>query len=365
MRSVPILVLGGGIIGCALAEELARRGRRVTLVERGRIGLEASSAAAGILSAQMDVAAPGPFLDLCQEARRRYPAWVRRVQRRSGLAVGLHRDGILYLAMTRAEEARMAARMRWQRRHGLRVERWSAAEVWRREPAVDGRVRAGFFFPDESQVDNPALMRALAIACRKSGVRILEHTTVRRLLVRRRTVQGVVTSRGTLRAPVVVDALGSWSALGGRLPVRVPVEPSRGQMLAFAGPKRLFRHVVMAERAYVVQRRDGRLLVGSTIERAGFDKSLTLAGMHGILCGLRRFSSALEHCAFLEAWAGLRPYSGTGEPLLGPTHIRGLYLATGHFRHGILLAPATAAALADLILHGRSALDLNPFLPRR
>jgi glycine oxidase len=349
MRNVPILVLGGGIIGCAVAEELARRGRRVTLVERGTIGQEASSAAAGILSAQMDVDAPGPFLDFCQDARRRYPGWVRRLERRTGLRVGLHRDGILYLAMTRAEEARMARRLRWQRRHGLRVERWSAAEVRRREPAVDGRVLAGFFFPDEYQVDNQALMRALAIACRKAGVRVLERTAVRRLLLRRGTVQGVVTDRGRLRARVIVNALGSWSGSAGAAPVRVPVEPSRGQMLAFAGPPRLFRHAVMAERAYVVQRRDGRLLVGSTVERAGFDKSLTLEGMHGILCGLRRFSRALTRCTFLEAWAGLRPYSRTGNPLLGPTRIRGLYLATGHFRHGILLAPSTATRLADHI----------------
>ncbi len=344
-----ILVLGGGIIGCALAEELARRGRRVTLVERGGIGLEASTAAAGILSAQMDVPAPGPFLEFCQEARRMYPSWIRRLERSTGLRLGLHRDGIVYLAMTRAEETRMAHRMRWQRRHGLRVERWSGAAVRRREPAVDGPVRAGFFFPDESQVDNQALMRALVVACRRAGVRVLEHTTARRILVRRGTVQGVVTSRGRLQAPVVVNALGSWAGLRALGPVRVPVEPARGQMLAFAGPPRLFRHVVMAERAYVVQRRDGRLLVGSTVERAGFEKALTLEGMHGILDGLRRFSSALQQCTFLDAWAGLRPYSRTGRPLLGPTRVRGLYLAAGHFRHGILLAPATAQRLAGMI----------------
>ena len=363
MKQADVIVLGGGIIGCSLAAALRRQGQQVAVIERGVIGAEASTAAAGILSAQMDLARPGPFFDLCQAARRQYPGWVRELERRSGVGVGYHRDGILYLALTRREETRMAARARWQRQLGLHAERWSPAEVRRREPSVDGSLRAGFFFPDEAQVDNQALMRALASACRKAGVRLMEHTAVRRLIVQRKRVQGVVTSRGAVRGPIVVNCLGSWASLGGRF--AIPVEPARGQMLAFSGPKRLFRHAVMAEQAYVVQRRDGRLLVGSTIEHVGFDKSLTLEGMSSILNGLRRFSSALERCTFLNAWAGFRPYSKTGRPLLGPTRISGLYLATGHFRHGILLAPITAKVMAEVILRGRASVDLSPFAPAR
>ena len=121
----------------------------------------------------------------------------------------------------------------------------------------------------------------------------------------------------------------------------------------------------MSERAYVVQRRDGRLLVGSTIERAGFEKALTLDGMHTILCGLRRFSSSITRCTFVEAWAGFRPYTRDRLPILGPTSLSGLFVATGHFRHGILLAPITAHVMADLILLGSSSLDLSPFSPQR
>jgi len=360
-----VAILGGGIIGCALAEELARRGRRVVVIERGAIGAEASSAAAGILSAQMDLERPGPFFELCQAARRMYPGWVRHLERRSRMQLGYHRDGMLYLAMTRAEQERMRRRARWQRRLGVPVEEVSASSVRRREPSVDRPVRAGFVFPSESQVDNVALMRALVLACRKSGVQLREGTHVRRVLVARGRVHGVVTDHGVLRAPVVVNCLGSWAGMDGRFPLPVPVEPVRGQMLAFDGPKRLFRHIVMSERAYVVQRRDGRLLVGSTIERVGFDKSLTLEGIHRITCGLQRFSTALKRCAFRDAWAGFRPYCRTGRPLLGPTSIEGLYLATGHFRHGILLAPATAAILADLVLSGRSPHPFAPFSPYR
>jgi glycine oxidase len=359
------IVLGGGIIGCALAEELARRGQRVAVIERGAIGQEASSAAAGILSAQFDLPQPGPLFELCQTARHMYPRWVEHLQRRSGLDVGYHVDGILYLAMSGREEQRMKRQARWQRRAGLRVEEWSPKEVRRHEPVVDGRIARGFHFPTEAQVDNVQLMCALAAACRTAGVELRERTTVRRVVVRGGVVRGVETDHGSLDAPVVVNCLGSWASMSGTFPAPIRVEPARGQMLAFQGPKRLVRHALMSERAYVVQRRDGRLLVGSTVEHVGFEKSLTLEGMHGILEGICRMTSALSRCAFLEAWAGFRPYTTDTLPVLGKAPIEGLYVATGHFRHGILLAPVTASLLAELILRGRASFDLSPFAPDR
>ncbi len=360
-----VIVLGGGIIGCAIAEELARRNQRVVVVERGAIGAEASSAAAGILSAQMDLVRPGPFFDLCHAARRMYPQWIRHVERRSGLSVGFHVDGILYLAMTQQDEQRMRARLRWQTARGLRAERWSAAQVRRREPSVDARVRCGFFFPTEAQIDNVRLMDALAKACRRAGVMLQEETSVRRLRLQHRAVQGVETDRGSLRAPVVINCLGSWASLVEPPPIKLPVVPARGQMLAFTGPKQLFRRAVMSEEAYVVQRRDGRLIVGSTVEFVGFQKHLTLEGIHAILSGLRQITSVLDRCAFVDAWAGLRPCSKDKLPILGTTAIDGLYLATGHFRHGILLAPITATLISDLILVGKTSLNLSPFSPLR
>ena len=365
MNHPDVIIVGGGIIGCALAEELARRGQRVLVLERGRIGQEASAAAAGILSAQMDLTRPGPLFELCRLSRRLYPRWVEHLQRRSRTDLAYHVDGILYLAMTGREERAKARQAHWQRARGLRVERWSRREVLRREPAVDGRFKSAFHFPTEAQVDNIAVMRALVSACRHAKVDLREGVEVRRVLIRRRAVRGVETADGPLNAAVVVNCLGSWAAMGGRFPVELPVVPARGQMLAFAASPRLFRHVVMSERAYVVQRRDGRLLVGSTIEHVGFDKALTLEGIHRILSGLRSMSSAITSSTFLEAWAGFRPATPDALPILGPTPIEGLYIASGHFRHGILLAPITAKVLAEVILTGRSSLDLAPFLATR
>ena len=363
MSRYDVAVLGGGIIGAALAEELTRRGARVCLIERHTIGCEASKAAAGILSAQSDLEAPDAFFDLCQASMQLYPAWVTHLQRRSQGAIGYHVDGILFLALTREGLRRMAARQRWQRRLGYRVERWSAPEVRRREPRIGHQPKAGFFFPDDAQLDNVALMEALAIACRRAGVAVWERTTVRRLLVRRGAVAGVQTSRGACQADVVVNCLGSWAFLGGSR-IRLPrIVPAKGQMLAFEAPARFLRHVVMSEAAYGVQRRNGALIVGSTVEFVGFDKRVTLEGMSAILSGFQRIirPEALSACAFRESWVGLRPCSPDRLPVLGPTRLPGLYVAIGHFRHGILLAPMTAKVMADLILDGRSSFDLGPF----
>ena len=365
MSRYDVAVLGGGIIGCALAEELARRGQRVVIVERGQIGSEASSAAAGILAAQVDLQRQGPLFELCQAARRLYPGWVRRIERRAGLSTEFRVSGILYLTATASGARTMTSRVRWQQRCGFLAERWSPGHIRRHEPAVDGRFSAGFWFPTEAQLDNAVLMQALASACRKAGVDVREGISARRLLRRGRAVTGVDTDQGVVRAHAVVNCLGSWAAMSGQFPVRLPVEPARGQIAVFRAPQGLLRGSVMSARAYMVQRRDGRVLVGSTVERAGFEKALTLDGMHGIFCGVRRMSQAVARGTFVEAWAGLRPWTPDHLPILGATPIDGLYVATGHFRHGILLAPITAVLMAELILRGRSSFDLTPFRPER
>jgi glycine oxidase len=255
----------------------------------------------------------------------------------------------------------MSRQARWQRRRGVRVERWTMATVRREEPTIHGKYRCGFAFPGEAQIDNATLMEALALACRKAGVTLMERTLVRLLLMGKGRVRGVRTDRRVLRAPIVVNCLGSWADMDGAFPVRLPVEPARGQMLAFEATKRLVRRSVISARAYMVQRRDGRVLVGSTIERAGFEKALTLEGMAGILHGVRVMSRALDQARFLDAWAGFRPMSSDRNPILGDTPIQGLYVATGHFRHGILLAPVTAQLMAELIVSGRPRRSLNAF----
>ncbi len=365
MSTFDAIILGGGIIGASLAEELARHGRRVALVERARIGAEASSAAAGVLSSQMDVPQPDTFFDLCQASRKMYPRWVEHIQRRSGLSVGYSADGVLYIAMTGRQEAIMDRRIRWQMRQGLKAKRLSARDVKRLYPVVDGRIKRGYFFPNEAQIDNALLMEALGIAVRKAGVQVFEGVSARRLRVEQGKVQGVETDQNTLRSPVVVNCLGSWSGFEPASTLRLPVQPIRGQIMVFDAPRGTLRFPVMAERAYAVQRQDGRVLVGSTLEAAGFQKALTAGGMHDILCGLKSVMSAVNSWTFAHAWAGLRPCTPDKLPILGPTPIEGFFVATAHYRHGILLAPITARILTDLILTGRTPFDLELFSPLR
>ena len=356
-----VIVLGGGIIGCSLAEELACRGSRVALIERQWLGAEASTAAAGILSAQVDLPRADAFFELCQASRSCYPAWVGRLTRQSGRLVGWRADGVLYLAFTAVQARRMASQIQWQQRRGLPASGLTLKQLRHLEPTVDGKVAAAFQFPTESQVDPVDLMRALAVTVRRAGVRLFEQTAVRRVLVTRRRVFGVETTRGRIHADAVVNCLGSWANLGGAFPVAVPVEPSRGQMLMLQSAYPLLRRILISERAYAVQRQDGRILIGSTIERAGFMKAVTGEGTHAILNGARRISRRIADCAVLGAWAGFRPRTPDDWPLLSATPIEGLYVATGHFRHGILLAPITAQVMADLVLTGRPRLDLSPF----
>ena len=363
MARYDVIVLGGGIIGGALAEELARRRQRVCVIERGTMGGEASNAAAGILSSQMDLESPGPLFELCQASRRLYPAWVRKLERLSGLSLGYHQDGILYLALTPADIRRMDQRRRWQVRLGYQVERWSRHEARRREPHVGPEVRAGFFFPREVQLKNATLMKALRVSCRRAGVTVREHTEALQVQTRGGQVTGVRTDRGIHQAPVVVNCLGSWASLNDVLTIKPPVVPAKGQMLGFQAPKGMLRHIVMSEQAYGVQHRDGYVIVGSTVEFVGFDKHLTLDGMQRILTGFRRLinPAVLDQFRLVDTWVGLRPCAHDRLPILGSTAIDGLYVATGHFRHGILLAPITAKVMSDLLLTGRSSFDLSPF----
>ncbi len=364
-ESFDALILGGGIIGASLAEELSRHGRHVALIERDRIGAEASTAAAGILSSQADVAQPDAFFDLCQASRKMYPRWIEHVQRRSGLSVGYSVDGVLHVAMNSKEEKLLDKRIRWQLKRGLKVTRLSPREAKRFNAAIDGRIKRAYFFPTEAQIDNALLMAALGAACQKAGVETREGVTATRLRMEGGEIKGVDTDRGAFDAPIVVNCLGSWAGVEGLTPQPLPVVPIRGQMLVFDGPKGSFRTPVIGERAYAIQRRDGRVLVGSTLEPAGFHKALTLGGMHEILCGLRHITSAVNNWTYLTAWAGLRPCAPDKLPVMGQTSVKGLYVATGHYRHGILLAPVTAHILTELILNGRTGFDIEPFSPLR
>jgi glycine oxidase len=355
-------------VGCAVARELACRGLRAVLTERGELAGEASRAAAGMVAPQAETEHPGPLLRLGVESRRRYPRWIAQLQAESGLDVEYRSDGILYVALDAADARALAARARWQRRVGLRVTTVAPRAARRMAPVLPSRIRLAMHFPDDHRVNNERLAVAAGVAARRAGVAIQEHTRALRVGARRGRVTGVRTDAGVIAAPVVVNAAGAWAAELG-LPAGVaapPVFPVRGQMLVLRGVPGALSLPLYTRRAYLVPRLDGRVPLGSTRERAGFEKRVTLGAAAELLAAAAAMAPGLIDLSFEHAYAGLRPGTPDELPILGEARdLRGLFYATGLYRSGILLAPVTATALADLIVDGRTPLPLRGLRPRR
>ena len=350
-RRPDVLVVGGGVIGLSLSRELARRGARVALLERGQTGEEASWAAAGMLVPQSESPEPGPLFDLLLESHRLYEEWIRGLEEETGEATGYRRTGVLRCAMDEAEERRLA-RYLWQRERGHRVERWTAETVAKRlGHGSAASARSALFFPDEGVVDPRKLTRALAASARRRGVDLRTGTEARRFWIEGGRCRGVETDRGRVEADRVVNASGAWSAgFDGSLPVPVPVEPVRGQIVELALAGAAPETVLLADPVYLAPQGGGRVLLGSTIERAGFEKRVTAGSVGRLIVESARLWPPVAEARFVTAWAGLRPGTPDGMPILDGAGVEGLFLATGHYRHGILLAPATARRLADLVL---------------
>ena len=357
-----VLVVGGGVIGCAIARRLALRGARVTLLERDEPGAHASWAAAGMLSPLAEADEPGPFLDLLLDSRALFPALADELARETGIGIAYRTEGTLLVALTAADEATLDRRHGWQAAAALPVERLGAAEALRLEPALAAETRGALLFPGDHQVDNRLLARALAAAASAAGAELRVGTEVKRVIVEGGRAAGVATAGGgRLGAGAVVVAAGSWAGAIEGLPRPLPVFPVHGQLLALGAVPPPFRHVVHSPRVYLVPRAGGRVIAGATVERVGFEKAVTAGGMLSLLAPALEVVPALRDAPLVESWSGLRPGSPDGLPILGPDpEVPGLFHATGHYRNGILLAPVTADLLAEAVL-GAPSPRLAPF----
>lgn len=358
-----VVIVGGGVIGCALARLLAHAGVRVLVVDRSRPGAEASEAAAGMLAPLAEAGEAGPFLSLLRESRQRFPALAAALREESGIDVEYRQDGTLFLAFNDADEAELEERWRWQHAAGLPIERLAAAELLRLEPAISSTVRGGLRFPEDHQVVSGRLVRALWSSAARAGAEFRAEAAVRAVLHDGSRAAGVVLADGErVAAGAVVVATGSWSGMLENLPRPLPVFPVHGQLLALEALPPLFRHVIDSPRCYLVPRADGRIIAGTTVERIGFRKVVTPAGMLSILSGALEICAALAEMPITDSWSGLRPGTPDGLPILGrDPEVENLFYATGHFRNGVLLAPLTAEAVGELVRSGHSPIDLSPF----
>jgi glycine oxidase len=342
---VDVVIIGAGIIGVSLALELQRHGARVLVLDRSEPGREASFAGAGMLAAA-DISGPPPFAQMAKASAGMYARFVGEAEEESGVSVDFHRPGAIVLGG--ADQGRSLSRVELQRLEpGLR---------WKGQTAC---------FLQEDCVDPRTLMRALLRAARRRGVRVRGNRPVRRLDVHSGTVCGVRTDQDNIPSRVVVNCAGAWAGMRG---LRfAPTRPVRGHLIAFqpfAGrPRHVIRH--RPTDLYLLPRSDGRIIAGSTIEESGFRKSVVPSVARSLQHAAARLVPALSSARVAEQWTGLRPGTPDGLPILGPTPIEGYYVATGHYRNGILLAPITARLLAQVITGSAPEIDLRAFSPSR
>ncbi len=365
--SPDVIIAGAGIIGCAAARALSDAGFSVALIDPGRPGHEASSAAAGLLTPQYEAEGPGPFFDLCNRARALYPDFVESLITETGLDVELRREGMLVVALDAEDDAALESMLDWQQKADLRVERIAAGSLQEMEPLAAPAARWGIFLPDDIQVDNVKLFSALIRSLQHRRIEWHHDDAVEELKTSGGGVAGVrLTSGVRLSSDRVVIAAGAWSGRVRGLPRSLPIKPLRGQMVELdvpgAGPQRC----LASRRAYAVPRIDGRLLVGSTVEDVGFRRGVSAGGVHEILRNLLELAPGLGSARLTRTWSGLRPGTPDGLPVLGEDReMRGLIYATGHHRNGILLAPLTAAIVTALATDSPPGLSLAPYASDR
>ena len=352
------LVIGGGLIGMLTARELRREGLRVALVERNETGRESTWAGGGILSPLHPWRYPDGVNALAAWSQERYPDLLAALAEEGGVDPEYRRSGLLILEGFDPGEAEAWA-ARWQRELEL-IDARRSREL---EPSLGVEAQTAAWLPAVGQVRNPRLGRALRGSLDALGVTVLEHRPVTGFVLQGEQVVGVETPEGEIAAASVVVASGAWSGtLLEGLGLAMPVEPVRGQMLLYHAEPGVVSRILLDTERYVIPRRDGRVLVGSTMERVGFDKSTTVEALGALREAAERLVPALAHYPLERHWAGLRPGSPQGIPYIGPhPRIDGLFVNAGHFRNGVVMAPASARLLTDLILGREPILDPAPY----
>ena len=361
-----VCVVGAGIIGCATAWELARAGCAVTLFERSTPGAEASGAAAGLL-APLGESTGSAFSRLALASWRLYPSLAEELREITGIDVEYVTRGTVYPLFSTEDVERMEARVadRLEPEYGIEV--WDTADLRANEPALATAVRGAMFVRADHWVNNERLVVAYAQAAVAAGVALRAGAAVTRIAVEAGRVRGVVAEGELREADAVVATAGAWTGeLLESFGARLPVEPKRGQMVALGHVPSVLNRCIHGEDVYLVPRPSGELLVGATVERVGFQRAVTAEGIAGLLASAIKLCPALGALSVTRTWCGFRPWAPDSLPVIGPwPDVEGLWVATAHFRNGILLAPITARIMTDWLTAGAPGLDVDEFLPAR
>lgn len=365
-----VVVIGAGVIGCAIARELARRGTDVLVVERDLPGRHASWAAGGMLSPLGEAGRHGAFLALADASLDLFPSFVHELHEETGIDVEYRTSGRLHVSIGDADdELRRFASDPIAGRFDVTLIDAAAARAL--EPALSTSVSLALLIGRDHRADNRRLVQALHAAAKAAGARFRSTAAVHEIAVRGGAVSGVQLQCGEyIAAARVIIAAGAWSGMIGELPSALPVRPVKGQMFAVDGRagsgERMtglpIQRTIFSSACYIIPREDGRLLVGATVEEVGFRTGNTPRGLSRLMHDAIGIVPAIADMPLLETWASFRPATPDGLPVLGADPaISGLFYATGHFRNGILLTPITASCIADLVTGADPAVDLAEF----
>ncbi len=374
MKNYDAVIVGGGVIGAAIAFELAGEKLRVLVVDRQQPAREASWAAAGMLSPGPDSPEAATLVPLGKESLQLYPAFVAGIEEASGRTVDFAREGTFEVFAGPDGENARDKMIEEYRDLGLAIETISVAAARGLEPELGAAVSAAAWLPYEATVDPRLLTEAVLVAAERRGAEIRGDCAVESLLCERGACTGVAVAGGQkIEGERVVIAAGTFcgtikdcvSGGDGNMARYAPVRPVRGQLVALRSASVKLKKVLRSSRGYLVPRRDGRIIAGSTLENAGFVKQVTPEGIRKILEGAKELAPALAGAEIVEQWAGLRPDSPDHLPIIGPTEMKGLLIATGHYRNGILLAPVTAKIVRDWIVSGKASFMAENFSPLR
>ena len=369
MKTYDVVIVGGGIIGSSIALELSKRNVRVAVLERGEFMREASWAAAGMLSPAPSFPDWIPLVPLGRASLGLYPHFIPDVEDTSGKKTGYRTTGTLEVLFHGDVERELSTLVALHHGLGLACEPISIDEALVMEPALGREARAAAFLPDEASVDPRALAEAVLAAAKTGGATMLSGMEVTSLTQEGNRCTGVQTAEGeTFVAKHVVVAAGSWTSQLKQATPYAPTTPVRGQVVALLNAGQLIHSVLRTEYGYIVPRNQAspqKLVAGSTLEHVGYEKAITSGGMEQILSTVNEIAPGLACAKIVETWCGLRPGTPDQLPILGPTDVEGLLLATGHYCNGILLAPITAKLIAEYITEGKPSMEIKDFSPMR
>lgn len=361
-----VVIIGGGIIGCAIANQLARHSLKVVVLEKGELGQEASAAAAGMLAPFVEAShsVPPALRGLFEASHAMYADFVARLEHETGINVGHQKQGSLLVANDYQEAKMLAGILERQLTAGATIESLSSDELHARQPGLSPDVQSALFFPNDQHVNNRRLMKALVASGVARGVTFLTGTPALDVIVEGAKVKAIRTPVEEIACHTAINCAGAWS--GNMGPVSAPVRPIRGQIVELEVRPQFLRHLVHAAGCYVAPWPDGRTLIGATMENVGYSKTVTAGGILELLSAASKTIPKLKNAKFQQAWAGFRPDTSDNLPILGRTHVSNYIIATGHFRNGILLTPVTAELISELVMTGKPCLpQLKPFDPAR